>query len=78
MDQLATVGNRILEVMLVAGFWISLIAGTGMTIKCLTKGDVHGAVKIVLMYVLAYACLFMLPWGLRMVREVFGNSWRGF
>lgn len=71
MDSLNAAGEKILDVLLQVSFWVALIGGTGMTLKALAKGDAHGAMKIVLYYILGYACLYLLPWGLRIVQEAF-------
>ena len=71
MDALNIAGERILSVMQQASFWVAIIGGTGMSIKCLAKGDTHGAIKIVLSYILGFACIYILPWGLKIIQEAF-------
>ena len=71
MEQLATAGQQILTLMQMAAYWVTLIAGTGQVIACLSKRDAQGAVKNALTYGTAFASVYMLVWILDLVKGVF-------
>ena len=72
MEQLATAGQQILNIMQTAAYWVTMIAGTGKVIACLSRRDAQEAVRSALTYGTAFATIYMLRFVLDVVQGVFG------
>jgi hypothetical protein len=63
--------RKIYDKLLLVGKWVIIIKGGIDTIGAITNGDVDSAKKKFLGYLLAYAALQALPWGMDQVDLLF-------
>lgn len=71
MEQINVIGNRVLDIAMTAAYWITLISGVGQIINSIAKKDAQAAIKNAMQYGTAYVSIYLLKWGLGLVREVF-------
>lgn len=64
-------GMKILIIVRRIGFWVILTKGIFDLIKAGISGDYKSVSKIVLGCLMLYGALFLLPWGLRMIEDIF-------
>lgn len=65
-------GNRLLEIIRVIGYWIVIAKGSTEVIGKAAQGDVKGASKMLISYTGIFAILYLYPMLLDMVKEAFG------
>lgn len=73
MDAINVAGEKILDVMMTAGYWITLIAGAGQVINQIAKRDAQTALKQAFSYGVAFGALYLIRWILDLVKGVFGK-----
>lgn len=71
MDQINTVGVQIYNVVLTVGYWAAAVVGGITIISSLAKKDPQGALKNALGYGIGFAAIYILKWGLDLIRTVF-------
>lgn len=71
LDKLDSTGNRILTIFRRIAYWVILIKAIQDVMKCAMSGDTRSIGGIITKYILMYGALFMLPWLLKLVEEVF-------
>jgi hypothetical protein len=71
MDAINVAGGKILGIIMTAGYWIVLIAGSGKVIGAIAKKDAESAMKCAFGYGIAFASLYLLKWTLDLIKGVF-------
>jgi hypothetical protein len=64
-------GEKILGIIMSAGYWIVLVAGSGKVISAIAKKDAESALKTSFGYGVAFASLYLLKWTLNLIKDVF-------
>lgn len=72
MESIAIAGERLVQIVIKVGYYVTLIAGTGFSIQHLTKRDFKGAISTVLGYGGAFAAVCAFRWLLDLVKATFG------
>ena len=72
MEQLNEAGARILDILLIVAYWVTGIAGLGCIIREIARGDTHGAFKVGMGFIIAFATIYIFIWALDIVKGVFG------
>jgi hypothetical protein len=70
-SNLDATGNRLYGKILGIGKWVIIIKGGIEIIQHITSGDTQSAKKIFIAYLIMYAALFALPWGMNEVEGIF-------
>lgn len=65
--------NKIYRKLLNVGKWVIIIKGGIETIKNVSEGDFGTAKKNFLGYMITYAILWALPWGMKQIDELFSE-----
>jgi hypothetical protein len=71
MEAINVAGAKILDIMMTAGYWITLVAGVGKVINAIAKKDAENALKTAMGYGVAFAALYLLKWVLDLIKGVF-------
>ena len=69
--KLDATGNKLLVMGRRIGFWIVLIIATYRVIQCALKGSKKEVGEIIMTYTLIYGALYIIPWILRLVEDIF-------
>lgn len=64
-------GNTILGIVRKIGYWICIVGCIIDIIKSLMQGDTKSIAKIMMKYALAFAALYIFPWMLDLIKEIF-------
>jgi hypothetical protein len=71
MDAINVAGAKIYGVVLSTGYWAALVVGGIAVITALAKKDPQAALKAALAYGTGFAAIYILKWGLDLIRTVF-------
>jgi len=71
MNQVNIVGERVFDVMMNVGYWVTLIAGAGQVINSIAKRDAQSALKQAFTYGIAFGSLYVIKWLLDMIKGAF-------
>jgi hypothetical protein len=66
--------NRIYKKLVNVGKWVIIVRGGIDTIKSVSEGDLQAARKSFLGYLITYATLWALPWGMNEVESLFSEG----
>jgi len=66
--------NRIYKKLVNIGKWVIIVRGGIDTIKSVSEGDLQAARKSFLSYLITYATLWALPWGMNEVEKLFSEG----
>ncbi|KEI18236.1 hypothetical protein [Clostridium haemolyticum] len=64
-------GNTILGICRTIGYWTCIIMCITSIIKELLQGDTKSIAKIITKYALAFSSLYLLPWILDIIKDIF-------
>ena len=70
-DKLDEVGNQLLNAGQIVGYWVVAVVATFQLIKAITDGDKHKVGEVLMTSILTYGSLFVLPYALSLVKEIF-------
>jgi hypothetical protein len=73
MEAINTAGEQVLNIMMTAGYWITLVAGAGQVINQIAKRDAQTALKQAFSYGVAFGALYLIRWILDLIKGVFGK-----
>ena len=71
LNKVDAIGINWLKVVRRGGYWLIAIKGSAEVVQTGMNGDSQTAIKIVIKYLLLYASLFMLIYGLDAIKEGF-------
>lgn len=71
LDKIDSTGMRLLIIFRRIAYWIILIKAIQEIMRSAMSGDTRSLGGIITKYVLMYGALFMVPWLLKLVEEVF-------
>lgn len=64
-------GSTILDICRTIGYWVCIIMCITSIIKELLQGDTKSITKIMMKFSLAFAALYLYPWILDVIKEIF-------
>lgn len=71
LSQLDSVGNELLSMGQHIGYWVVVIVAIFQIIKASASGDKHKIGEIIMMAVIVYGALFVVPYALNLVSNIF-------
>ena len=71
LAKLDATGNQLLYLARRIGFWIITVMATYKVIQCALKGNRKEVGEIIITYVLIYGSMFLIPWAMRLVEDIF-------
>ncbi|NEZ47815.1 hypothetical protein FDF74_11545 [Clostridium niameyense] len=71
IEKINQVGNKILGIVKLLGFWCCIIGCFIDVAKAVLQHDLKSITKIMLRYGLVYLTFFIFPWILRMIQNIF-------
>lgn len=71
LSRLDSVGNELLDMGQKIGYWVVVIVAVFQIIKASASGDKHKIGEIIMMAVIVYGALFVVPYALTLVSDIF-------
>jgi len=71
IENLDAAGYKLLYIGRHIGFWIITVVATYKVIQCALKGSRKEVGEIILTYVLIYGSMFIIPWAMKLVENIF-------
>jgi hypothetical protein len=71
MEAVNVAGAKILEAVMVVGYWVTLISGSVKVIRAIASKDAQQALKDALSHGVAFAAIYILKWALDIIKTSF-------